>query len=181
MMQITRNRLAAGRIIAVGVLLAALLAAILMDARPAHASTTFTVNSTGDKNDLDFPGGVFDGSSGGRCYTGDDLVVQGKECTLRAAIQEANQTPGADTIEFDIPGIGVNAISPASQLPTITGPVSINGYSQPGARPNTEAVGTDAVLKIMLSGAKTVNADGLVIGASGSTVKGLSSSTSGSP
>ena len=38
-------------------------------------------------------------------------------------------------------------------LPTIEEPVIIDGYSQPGARPNTLAVGNNAVLKIELSGA----------------------------
>jgi len=58
-------------------------------------------------------------------------------------------------------------------LPTITGPVSINGYSQTGAHPNTRAVGSDAVLKIELNGAGVPDGDGLVIEASNSTVKGL--------
>jgi hypothetical protein len=40
----------------------------LHSAEPAHAATpSFTVNSTGDEDDLDFPGGTFDGSSDGRC------------------------------------------------------------------------------------------------------------------
>src|SRR5919202_1654549 len=125
-MHLSQNREAASRIVALGVLLAALLAAsLLLAAKPAHAATTFTVNSSGDKNDRDFPGGVFDGSSAGKCFKGEVMVVQGKECTLRAAIQEANKTPGADTINFDIPGTGVHTIAPASQLPAITRPVSI--------------------------------------------------------
>src|SRR5215218_2267482 len=123
MMHTTQNMVAANRIMALGVLLAALMAAMLLAAGSAHASTTFTVNSTGDKNDLDFPGGVFEGSLDGKCFTGSVLVVQGEECTLRAAIQEANKTPGADVIEFDIPGTGVATIAPASGLPKITGPV----------------------------------------------------------
>src|SRR5215216_2505688 len=47
--------------------MAALLFGLLLVARPAHAAT-FTVNSTGDENDLDFPGGISNGSSDGRCY-----------------------------------------------------------------------------------------------------------------
>ena len=173
MMQLEKNRITANRLLALGALLAALLASMMLVTRPVHASTTFTVNSTGDKNDLDFPGGVFDGSLDGKCFTGDVLVVQGEECTLRAAIQESNKTPGADTIEFDIPGTGVHHIAPLSQLPTVTGPVTINGYSQPGAQPSTKAVGSDAVLNVQLSGAKAMGADGLVIGGANTTVKGL--------
>ena len=45
-------------------------------------------------------------------------------------------------------------IVPVTALPKITEAVSINGYSQPGARPNQKAVGSDAVLGIGLSGAE---------------------------
>src|SRR5437016_3168000 len=40
--------------------------------------------------------------------------------SLRQAILDANGTPGADTINFNIAGSGVQAIAPASPLPTIT-------------------------------------------------------------
>jgi titin len=173
MRQITQNRIVAGsgKILALRVLVAALMAAWLaLAASPAHATTAFTVNSTGDKHDLDFPGGTFDGSSDGTCLT-NSIYLGVKECTLRAAIQEANVTPGADTIDFAIPGTGVATISPTSQLPTITEAVTINGYSQPGAKPNTLAVGNDAVLKVELSGPGA--GSGLRIGAANSTVKGL--------
>ena len=88
------------------VLLAALLVAMLILVGPgsssARADATFTVNSTGDENDLDFPGGVFDGSSDGKCDVSSG--VAGDQCTLRAAIQEANLTVAPDTIRFGIPG-----------------------------------------------------------------------------
>ena len=65
-------------------------------------------------------------------------------------------------------------ISPLSELPTITDPVVIDGYTQPGASPNTLAVGDNAVLLIDLSGASAgIGVDGLVISAGGSTVRGL--------
>jgi CSLREA domain-containing protein len=96
MMHSTQSRAKVGRILALGLLLAALVVAPLaLAAKPAHAATTFTVNSTSDRSNLDFAGGVFDGSLDGKCFTGSMLVVQGEECTLRAAIQEANKTPGA--------------------------------------------------------------------------------------
>jgi CSLREA domain-containing protein len=88
---------------------------------PAYADTTFAVNSTGDENDLDFPGGTFDGSSDAKCDV--DSGAAGDQCTLRAAIQEANVTAGADTINF---GLGQSAtITLASQLPTITDPAEL--------------------------------------------------------
>src|SRR5215212_7218792 len=136
---------ATGRLLALAFLLAAIAASLMLAAGPSYASTTFTVKNTNDT-------GV--GS-------------------LRQAMFDANVTPGADVINFDIPGTGVKTIAPASPLPTITGPVSINGYSQTGAHPNTRAVGSDAALKIELNGASVPDGDGLVIEASNSTVKGL--------
>ena len=38
------------------------------------------------------------------------------------------------------------------QLPTITGPLVIDGYTQAGSHPNTLAVGTDAVVLVALDG-----------------------------
>ena len=165
MRQITQNRIVAGsgKILALRVLVAALMATWLaLAASPAHATTAFTVNSTTDRGD-DNPGD-------GECFTGVWLVI-GPECTLRASIQETNATPGADTIDFDVPTTAVATISPASQLPTITEAVTIDGYSQQGAKPNTLAVGNDAVLKVELRGPGS--GSGLRIGAANSTVKGL--------
>src|SRR6266436_9118043 len=72
--------------------------------------------------------------------------------SLRQAILDANNNPGLDTIAFNIPGPGVRTISPTSALPTVTDPVIIDGYTQPGASPNTLASGDNAVLKIVLDG-----------------------------
>src|SRR5215216_5021953 len=70
-------------------LLALVLAGVLLVlwAGPADAATTFTVNFTGDANDRRITDTVCDTSR-----------ERGKQCTLRAAIQEANVTTGADTI-----------------------------------------------------------------------------------
>src|ERR1043166_1940152 len=56
----------------------------------AHAATVFTVNSTGDGSDSKPSDGGCDDGAG--------------NCTLRAAIQQANATPGADTINFSVTG-----------------------------------------------------------------------------
>jgi hypothetical protein len=124
------------------VIVVLLLALLLIGTHPAHGST-LTVTNTND-----------DG-----------------EGSLRQAIEVANVASGADTIKFNIPGDGPHTIPPDSALPSITEPVIIDGYSQPGASPNTLAVGNDAVLKIELSGAGAAN--GLEIEADNSTVKGL--------
>ena len=95
--------------------------------------------------------------------------------SLRAAIVYSNANAVADTITFDIPGSGVQVISPLTPLPTITNPVTIDGYSQPGASPNTNttlAAGDNAVLLIELYGAGQAF-DGLAIAAGGTTVRGL--------
>ena len=161
--------------------------------KPAHAATTFTVNSTGDENDLDFlPSGTFDGSSDGEC---DVDSATGDQCTLRAAIQEANVTPnvgGPDLIDFAIPEDpndpaddvktilvgGTPSPSADTSLPSIREAMTINGYSQSGASPNTNtdlADGTNANLLIELNGALTgpSGSPGLRIETSNVVVKGL--------
>jgi CSLREA domain-containing protein len=164
-------------------LLALLVAAslgVLLGANPAHAKT-FTVTSTSDGADV---------ALNGICDASPKIS---EVCTLRAAIEEANNrisNPGADTINFNIPTTtdpSCNAttrictISPASALPTITEALTINGYTQrpcstnpaPCSRPNTSAVGTNSVLLIQLNGGNTSSLSGLIIEASNSVVRGL--------
>lgn len=84
---------------------------------PAGAAVTFTVNKSGDAGDRRISDTVCDTSR-----------KRGKQCTLRAAIQEANDTNGADTIRFNIvSSASVKTISPNSPLPDITEAVTING------------------------------------------------------
>jgi parallel beta-helix repeat protein len=96
----------------------------------------------------------------------------GSTGTLRQAIQCANNYSSVNTITFYIPESGVQTITPQSPLPTITAPMIINGYSQPGASANTSASGDNAVLLIELNGS-AVNNSALTITGSGSTVQGL--------
>ncbi|CAN5528472.1 hypothetical protein BH24ACT20_BH24ACT20_02690 [soil metagenome] len=144
---------------------AALVAVMMLAARPAHADT-FTVNSTGDGGDQ-APSGV--------CNTAPFPVGTEPECTLRAAIEEANTTAAPDTINFNIGGSGVKTISPTSFLPIVTEPVTINGYSEPGATENTLAAGDNAELRVRLNGTGTQSLSyGLFITADDSVVRGLS-------
>jgi CSLREA domain-containing protein len=76
---------------------------------PQAAALTLTVTKTADTND-------------GACDA---------DCSLREAIVAANAAAGADTIAFNIPGAGPHTIAPASALPTITQPLTIDGFSQP--------------------------------------------------
>jgi CSLREA domain-containing protein len=166
MIRVKMERLVVSRVLILGFLLAALMAASLMlTSKPAQADTTFTVTRTDDAKDPN----LGDGECGYFSARG------GRACSLRAAIEQANATPGADTINFGIGGTGVKTIAPAKQLPVITEAVTIDGYSQPGASPNTFAKGTNARLLIELDGSKAGQlVDGLVIkAASNVVIKGL--------
>lgn len=68
--------------------------------------------------------------------------------SLRAAFKAANATPAIDDIEFAIPGSGVHSLTLAGRMPPLLAPIRINGYSQPGASPNSLVVGNDARLLI---------------------------------
>jgi len=115
----------------------------------------FVVDATGDAGDADL---------------GDDTCDDGNgNCTLRAAIQQANATTSgsaSDDITFDIPGTPPHTITPQTPLPRITDAVLINGSTEPdySDRPVVEidgaAAGSDAA--------------GLRVGASASVVSGLS-------
>ncbi|HSH39386.1 MAG TPA: hypothetical protein VK993_11425 [Chthoniobacterales bacterium] len=95
--------------------------------------------------------------------------------SLRQAILDANESAGADRIVFNIPGAGVHTIGVGSGLPAITDPVTIDGYTQPGASPNTRRLGSDAVILIELRKVNTRdNFDGLVINTRDSVIRGLS-------
>jgi titin len=112
--------------------------------------------------------------------------------SLRQAILENNAdtgNPAADTIDFNIPGSGVQVIQPPADLPFITHPVFIDGYSQTGSQQNSNPItqGDNAKLLIQLDGSQDTsggpgsynllpyNSLGLTLlaGATGSTVRGL--------
>ncbi len=94
--------------------------------------------------------------------------------SFRQAIIDANAASDADNILFNIQGAGPFTISPLSALPTITQPVTIDGYAQIGASQNTLAVGNNALLKVELNGASTSGASGLRLQSNDVKVKGLS-------
>lgn len=94
--------------------------------------------------------------------------------SLRQAILDANAAAGADDIAFNIPGVGVKTITPATPLPQITSPVIIDGYTQPGSSVNTLAVGTNAVLLIEIDGVTGFsNGFDVLAGGNGSRFRGL--------
>ncbi len=88
------------------------------------------------------------------------------EGSLRAALELANATPGIQGIEFAIPGVGVQTITPLTQLPTLTEAVFIDGTTQAGYTVTTPMI----ELTGSLAGA---SADGLRISGGDSLVQGL--------
>jgi hypothetical protein len=93
-------------------------------------------------------------------FTVTNTLDDGSSGTLRWAITQANaDTDPVSTIDFNIPGSGVQTIQVGSSvayagqpLPAITHAVVINGYSQPGTSWNQQEVGDGAVLRIELDG-----------------------------
>jgi CSLREA domain-containing protein/uncharacterized repeat protein (TIGR01451 family) len=124
----------------------------------AHAAPQdFTVNVTADHDD-------------GTCALDD--------CTLREAINAANADSDASVISFDIHGADpgdVQTIAVSSELPTISSPLTIDGYTEPGASPNTLALsdGDDAELRIALDGSASSAVAGLRLADYAITIKGL--------
>ncbi len=115
---------------------------------PAHGAS-FTVTQTADSSD--------------NCDSA---------CSLREAINDANRTPGNDDIAFDIPGTGPFVLAVSTALPQITEALSLDGYTQSGARPNNAVVGSNAVLQIELRGSGAANI-GLALCAPNIVVRGL--------
>lgn len=141
---------------------------VVVTINPVNDGTHFVVNST------------------------DDTIADDNVITLREAITAAITnmpcgnalagSAGMDTIEFAI-GSGVHTITLSSALPTITEPVTIDGYTQPGSSVNTNSLalgagaqGDNAILCIVLNGASAgAGVNGLTFGnaADGSFVRGL--------
>jgi CSLREA domain-containing protein len=115
----------------------------------------------------------------------DDGTCDTTHCSLREAINTANVHPGPDTIGFNIPptdsgcdATGVCTIAPSSsRLPNLTdNNTTVDGYTQPGASPNTNPFGQpiNAVIKIAVNGNLLVGfPKGLFISGSSVVVRGL--------
>jgi len=140
----------------------AVLFALFFVAGAARAAT-FTINSTNDGSDVNTADNICETAASG-------------ECTLRAAIEQANAIAGADTINFNIAPFNdsVKTIAPVSPLPGISDIVILNGYSQPNSSANTLTTSDNAVILIELNGTNAgANANGLTITGNNSTISGL--------
>ncbi|WP_221391115.1 Ig-like domain-containing protein [Dyadobacter sp. NIV53] len=113
---------------------------------------------------------------------GTNPAVNAGTGTLRQAIINANSNAGADIINFNIAGAGVQTLTMLANLPLITGPTTINGYSQTGTAQG--AIGSRTILIQIDGGSQTTGGtrgastnDGLFRftgTADGSVVSGLS-------
>jgi CSLREA domain-containing protein len=110
------------------------------------AALTLTVNTLGDQADASVGNGICDVDSG----------TAGDQCTLRAAIQEANATFAADTIDFSVTG----TINLTGALPDIVSDVTITG---PGSSQLTVRRDTGGDYRILLLNNRTVRISGLSI------------------
>ena len=140
-----------------------LLAAILCSVADA---ATFTVDTTSN-------------SSLTACTTA------AGDCSFSGAIVAANATAAADTIAFAIPlgdpgcdaGSGVCTITPTpGSSRDITQPLVIDGYTQPGAVPNSNSPtqgGLNGALKIQLDGNNGGNTGLSLSSSTPSVVRGL--------
>ena len=126
------------------------------------AVMTFTVNSTLDEYDAKL--------SDNKCLTASGV------CTLRAAIAQATAHPGFDVVQFNIPGSGVQTIQIGSRLPSLwdsTGGTLVDGYSQPGAVPNSDPFVSNAQIMVQIRGNGSEAFDGISISTAGNIVRGL--------
>jgi hypothetical protein len=127
---------------------------VLLLATGCGGGGIFTVNHSGDTGDSS-PGD-------GYCRAGASLT----DCTLRAAMEEANALAGAQTIRFNLPAADT-VIYPLKPLPDITQGLTIDGTSQPGFDGGKPVVRVDgSSLAALVSGFK--NAGGI-----DATIKGL--------
>lgn len=146
---------------ALGSLLLALFVVLLgVPGIASAAPQDLTVNVTDDHDD-------------GSC----DAWTPETDCTLREAINASNASPEPGTISFDIHDASekeVQTITPESALPDITAPVTIDGYTEPGASPNTLDLpdGDNARLRIELDGT-LAGGNGLTIDSAESLIRGL--------
>ena len=96
-----------------------------------------------------------------------DPDTPGEQITLRSALELANRREGLDPIAFNIPGKGNPRIVLQSPLPEVTGPILLDGTTQPGA---------DS-FAVEISGADLAagnSSDGLVLSGGRSILRGLS-------
>lgn len=132
------------------------------------AAATITVNSTADT-----------AANDGVCTLREAITSANSNAVSGAAVGECVAGDGNDTIEFDIAGTGVKTITltASTPLPDITSSMTIDGYTQTGASPNTNAspLGLNTELRVEIDGSVCgAGCDITIDGTSNVTIKGLS-------
>ncbi len=151
------------------IVLLAVAAYTTLKVLPVQAAATITVNSTAD-----------DQANDGVCTLREAIIAANTDTASGAAVGECVAGSGVDTIEFDIGPLdgSVKTIAPESQLPDITSQLTIDGYTQDNAVPNTAVSPApfNGTLLVELSGenAGSPGVNGLTIKADNSIIQGLS-------
>jgi CSLREA domain-containing protein len=133
-------------------------------------SATFTVNSTADRPNLQI---------NGSCDTG-QLIGSLPECTLRAALEEANAQALAANIQFNIEDcpaarclIEIDTDS-SGNLPDLQRPIRIDGSTQPGnEHVCLQAIPERSAYQIILQGDGAGIGLRVAQGGDGSVIRGL--------
>ncbi|MGB0389890.1 MAG: hypothetical protein ACPGWR_34140, partial [Ardenticatenaceae bacterium] len=130
-------------------------------------AATFVVNAASDESDSNLGDGVCGSANG--------------QCTLRAALEESNVRAGRETVTFDIR----NSDGSCPDLVTIEPSrtlviddvhfegITLDGYTQCGASPNTQDALGNAQIKIEIKGSGTSNVHGLDVKSPGNIIRGL--------
>ena len=100
--------------------------------------------------------------------------------SLAYEITQSNATPATastpNIIQFDIAASGQQTITLTQELPDVTQPLDIQGYSEPGSSANTNplTMADNAVLTVIVTGGESIE-NGLIfdIAAAGGSVEGL--------
>lgn len=100
--------------------------------------------------------------------------------SLRQAMLDANGNAGMDSIQFNISGGGPHTIAPLTALPSISGDLIIDGYTQLSSRPNFAASGSNASLRISLDGSSAGGNNLLSVTSGQLNVRGLNLRNAGS-
>ncbi len=137
---------------------------------PALQSNSFEIITSGENT---FIVNTIEDTSDANLYDNQCEDING-DCSLRAALQNANKTLARDIIEFNIPGEGPHQINPGDILPPIIAPIELNGTTQAGytfdqpqiviSGINIPITNTNAIGLSLLKGSSNSSITGLIIG-----------------
>ena len=135
--------------------------------------TIFVVNLASDEPDSNPGDGI--------CQTLNATDEKNGNCTLRAALQEANVRAGRETIHFDIrlpdgtcpPLVTIQPVEELVIDDAHGDGLTIDGYTQCGSAANTQEVAGNAIIKIEVQGRALPTIHGLAIKSPYNIIRGL--------